>query len=694
MKLFSILLVLMYLYVGQLFAQSSVEIDTSSVRQVVIDEITVKSPKQQNNIRRLPASISIVTSRLIENSEVNSLKDLSSAIPNFFMPDYGSKLTSPVYIRGIGSRINSPSVGIYVDNVPYFEKAAFDFDFFDIERVEVLRGPQGTLYGRNTMGGIINVFTKSPLVERGSKIKLSAGNYGNYSAGFNHYGQIGEKVGFSVNLSGLHRDGFFTNLYLGDKVDKLNSGGARGRLVWKISERLNVENVSSYEHSDQGGYPYVQYIDSIKDNLRVNYDQYSSYVRDLFSDALVWNYSGDKIKLHATTSFQYLKDNQSIDQDFTPAKQYFVVQEQAQKMFSQEIVMKSNQQKKYEWLFGVYGFVQLFDNSVDFNNYPIKLNYIKQYDHRIQGAALFHQSTLNDFLIPNLSVIAGLRLDLENDRLNYIYDILTKGSWVNNTDTLYPSLNSSVVVPKLSLNYQLGNSALYVTVASGYKTGGFNSATADTSELKFGPENSINYELGWRAPLLNHLFYADAAVFYIDWKNQQIAQTSSTGRGLVLKNAGISESKGVEFSLKMAPVKGFEANINYGYTKATFIKYIFNSTTDYSGNFIPFVPEQTVSASGSKTFQFNHGLVESMRINLGYRGTGKHYWNEKNDTFQDYYGLLDGKISFTKGDFQLDLWGKNLLDTQYYSYSFEASGKRYLQLGRPSQLGVNLSLKF
>ena len=95
------------------------------------------------------------------------------------MPDYGSKLTSPVYIRGIGSRINSPSVGIYVDDVPYFEKAAFDFDFFDIDRVEVLRGPQGTLYGRNTMGGIINVFTKSPLTEKGSKIKLSAGNYGN-----------------------------------------------------------------------------------------------------------------------------------------------------------------------------------------------------------------------------------------------------------------------------------------------------------------------------------------------------------------------------------------------------------------------------------------------------------------------------------------------------------------------------------
>src|SRR5674476_1440273 len=149
MKNFSVVILplLLFFYSGRVNAQVlPADADTLSIGDVTLDEITVKSPKEQTNIRQLPASISIVTSKLLESSEVNSLKDLSSAIPNFFMPDYGSKLTSPVYIRGIGSRINSPSVGIYVDNVPYFEKAAFDFDFFDIDRVEVLRGPQGTLY--------------------------------------------------------------------------------------------------------------------------------------------------------------------------------------------------------------------------------------------------------------------------------------------------------------------------------------------------------------------------------------------------------------------------------------------------------------------------------------------------------------------------------------------------------------------
>ena len=686
---------LLVLFTGSLYAQKSfIEADTTSIHQVALDEITIKSPKEQTNIRQLPASISIVTSHLIEGAEVNSLKDLSSAIPNFFMPDYGSKLTSPVYIRGIGSRINSPSVGVYVDDVPYFEKAAFDFDFFDIDRVEVLRGPQGTLYGRNTMGGIINVFTKSPLTETGSKIRLSAGNYGNYSAGVNHYGQIGKKIGFSLNLSGVHRDGFFTNLYSGNKVDKINSVGARGRLVWKISDQSTLENVASFEHSNQGGYPYAVYVDSLKNNLHINYDQYSSYLRDLFSDALIWNYSGEKFKIHATSSFQYLKDNQSIDQDFTPAKQYFVVQEQAHKMFSQEVVMKSLQHKKYEWLFGAYGFVQLFDNVVEVNYYPTKSDYIKGYDHRISGAAFFHQSTFNDFLIPHLSVTAGVRLDLERDKLNYTYDVLTNSAWVNKTDTIYPLLKGSRILPKVTFNYQVGHSTIYATVANGYKTGGFNSTFERPEDLTFDPEYSWNYELGWRAPLFNHRFYADAALFYIDWKNQQIYQPVPSGRGSMLKNAGETESKGVEFSMRMAPLKGFEANVSYGYTHATFLTYMANKTTDYSGNFIPYVPEQTISASGSKTFHFKQGLIESMQINLSYRGTGKYYWTEKNTDYQAYYGLWDGKVTFTKGNLQFELWGKNIFDAQYYAFSFEALGNRYIQPGRPSQVGVNLSLKF
>ena len=125
--------------------------DTTKVRQIDLNEVVVRSFKQNRDLRLEPLSASSVTGTAIQNKNITSIKEFSSFIPNLFMPDYGSKLTSPVYIRGVGSKINAPSVGLYVDGIPYFEKSAFDFDFAEIDSVEVLRGPQGTLYGRNTM---------------------------------------------------------------------------------------------------------------------------------------------------------------------------------------------------------------------------------------------------------------------------------------------------------------------------------------------------------------------------------------------------------------------------------------------------------------------------------------------------------------------------------------------------------------
>ncbi|MFV0269008.1 MAG: TonB-dependent receptor plug domain-containing protein [Draconibacterium sp.] len=117
-----------------------------SIKHYQLEDIEIKSPKYNRNVFEIPAAAKMVPERLIENNKIQNLTDISAVVPNFFMPDYGSKLTSPVYIRGVDNRINTPSVGLYVDGIPYFEKSAFNFDFFDVERIEVLRGPQGTLY--------------------------------------------------------------------------------------------------------------------------------------------------------------------------------------------------------------------------------------------------------------------------------------------------------------------------------------------------------------------------------------------------------------------------------------------------------------------------------------------------------------------------------------------------------------------
>ena len=676
------------------FAQEPQLADTSKWMSRELQEIVIKASKDNVTHKTIPASVSVISSDLIEKNEIHSLNEISATAPNFYMPDYGSKLTSPVYIRGIGSRINSPSVGLYVDYVPYFEKAAFNFDFFDIKRIEVLRGPQGTLFGRNTMGGIVNIVTTSPMDYQGSHVTLTAGNYGTYALRGGHYGKAGKKLGYSVALNLLHNDGFYTNYYSGSKVDKLNSFGIRNRMIYELTDRLTFENIAGFELSGQGGYPYAVYTDSLG-VLPINYNQYSSYDRNLFSNAFLTRYKGNFFEIMATTSYQYLDDVQKIDQDFTTDSLFFITQKQKQHMLSQEVIARSSGNSDYKWLFGGYGFFQLFNNAVDVEAYAQRMNYLKKYDHRIAGGALFHQSSLSNFPVKNLTLTAGIRIDFEEDHLEFYYDRTLRGNYAILNDTVYPSLKSKEILPRFAVNYKIDNSNFYVVIARGYKTGGFNSTFERPEHLTFDPEYSWNYEVGVKTSFFRNNLYADVSLFYIDWKNQQIYQPVPSGRGSMLVNAGHSLSRGMEFSLKSAPFKGFDFMIAYGLTDAWFIEYIFNETLNYNHNYLPYVPRNTYTFQAGKTINFrNSGLLDNMKISTLYRGARKIYWNEENVDQQAYYGLLDAKISFERNSLQLDIWAKNILNTEYNSFFFEALGNKYVQIGKPAQFGVNLGVKF
>ena len=155
MKTKKIMIALMLLTTGTAWAE---DFPKDSLKIVDIEEVVViATPKENRKLRDLPVAATVLSQENMRANQVNSVKNLTGIVPNLFIPDYGSKLTTSIYIRGIGSRINTPSVGLYVDNIPYIDKSAFDFNYADIERIDILRGPQGTLYGRNTMGGLIKV---------------------------------------------------------------------------------------------------------------------------------------------------------------------------------------------------------------------------------------------------------------------------------------------------------------------------------------------------------------------------------------------------------------------------------------------------------------------------------------------------------------------------------------------------------
>ena len=209
------------------------------------------------------------------------------------IPIYRLKINlSAVYIRGIGSRINTPAVGLYVDNIPYIDKSAFDFNFYDIERIDILRGPQGTLYGRNTMGGLIKVHTRSPFSYQGTDVKLSYGSKSNYrSASLTHYHRWNERFAFLGRRFIMKvRTAFFRNAYNGKKIDNMEAGGGRIRAIWLPSDNLKLDFTVGYDYSDEGGYPYY-YTGALEQKQRKNTKSISEKSAITVTAVIVADYS-------------------------------------------------------------------------------------------------------------------------------------------------------------------------------------------------------------------------------------------------------------------------------------------------------------------------------------------------------------------------------------------------------------------
>jgi iron complex outermembrane receptor protein len=683
----------------------------SIIMSYTADEIVIQSFKRNDNMSQLPISASLLSDKTIKDRNITNIKEISAFIPNLFIPDYGSKMTSPVYIRGIGSSKNAPSVGLYVDGTPYFDRSSFDINMNDIDRIEVLRGPQGTIYGRNTMGGIINVYTKSPFKYKETNVGISAGNHNTYQVNASHYGNVKNTFGYAVTGNYLHTGGYFNNVTTHKKADPMDAVSGRIRLSWHVRPELYIHLTSAYEYSDQDGYPYRKYDDNHFIHP-INYNAHSYYRRNMSTTGLNLQYSTDKIRFNSQSSFQYFDGRQGLDQDFTPKDEFYVIFDQYQRMWSQEFNLKSLGNKNYEWLFGAFGFYQDYgtNNNIEYIAPEYRgLRTFQNITTPSSGIALFHQSTFNNILTKGLSATLGLRYDWEEIKADVnIYSEDNSGGPKNVTDRNLKDTYSQLT-PKATLQYTFTNDELvYASITKGFKAGGFNNTAEDESDLAFKPEQSWSYEIGTKASCFDKLIYTDLSLFYIRWNDQQVSQYQPSGRGFIVHNAGKSISKGVEATIHINPLENLSINIGYGYTHATFKKYITerdlintstgeitHETTDYSGKYLPMVPRHTFSAAANYTIKLKgQKLLDKIILNGQYTGAGRLYWREDNNASQAFYGTLNAQTSFVKDNITLDLWAKNITEKQYISYFFASKDGNFVQLCKPFTCGVNINIKF
>ena len=770
--------------------------ETDSLRTVQMDEVViVATPKETRALRELPIASTRLTQSQMRSKQVTGIKSLTSLVPNLFIPDYGSRLTTAVYIRGIGSRINTPAVGLYVDNIPYIDKSAFDFNYSDIEQIEVLRGPQSLLYGRNTMGGLIKVQTKSPFTYQGTDIRLGAATYGDYNASLTHYHRISSRFAFSAGGFYEHGGGFFRNSYKGgERMDRSDAGGGRLHALFLPMDNLKLDLNVNYEYSDQGGYPYY-YMGAVSPEDeqaglsdyvgRIAYNDPSGYRRGLLNSGLNIEWQTPAFTVSFITGYQHLNDRMAMDQDFTPRDIFTLIQKQRSNTLSEEIVLKSKPSKRWQWTTGAFGFYQWLKTSApvlfkrqgieeliegnanaafpDAPQAPQMALSVHNENLLIGGdfstpqmsAAVYHQSTWNDFLLPGLSVSAGLRLDYEqmwldyhsaSDPMNFGFSFAMGPMRLEDNDMQAVSAlmgkmrhDYLQLLPRFSVEYEWRrNNNVYVTVAKGYRSGGYNiqmfsdlvqsqfinvmkqsmeqseslapiaemvSAMMPEAEVDvegtalYRPEYTWSYEAGTHLSLWQDRLTADLAAFLMNTRDQQVSQFSENGMGRVTRNAGRSRSVGAEAAVAARLTDAFTLNASYGYTYATFRDYQTvndaGEAVDYRGRVVPFIPRHTLNIGGEYVFTLApRKWFDRIRLNADYNAAGRIYWTEENTFSQPFYGTLNGRLSLEKGQGAVALWVRNALDKDYASFYFESMGNRFMQRGRPLQAGVELRCRF
>ena len=739
------------------------EVDTISTRSIEMVDVVARMPKQHYGLRQQAISSSVITSSMLEREHIVSVKDLSAIVPNFYQPDYGSKMTSSIYVRGFGARIDQPVIGMMVDGVPYLNKNNYDFDMLDVARVELLRGPQGTLYGRNTMGGQMNIYSLSPLDYQGLRASAEYSS-GNTMRGKASYYGMSKSGKFAYSVAGYYNrtDGFFENEFDGRNVDWAESSGGRVRAIWQLGRGWELDNILSVGYNDEGGYAYGLYDEQSGEVAGVNYNSPSGYLRLNVSDGLVLSYTSDKLKFTSTTSYQYMSDKMRMDQDFLPASYFTLVQQQREHAFAEDLVLRSNDKtNRWQWVTGLYGFYKNIDmnapvtfledgiNSLILGNMPAAIKQMLKFEEPqfdinsnfelpTYGLALYHESSIRAG--ERWRFTAGLRLDYEASKMsydNYTAISYKMGAMRPGMPELIPDFRKVEVpfkgeeklsylelLPKLAVNFTTGVGDLYATVTRGYKAGGFNtqifsdilqnkmksalmgdamsamgrpatpsepSPYDEASVTTYDPEYSWNYELGGHLQFAEGRVAMDFAAFWIECRNQQLTvfpEGTTTGR--MMSNAGKSRSKGAELSLTWRVVEGLSLMGNYGYTNAKFVEFA-DGINDYAGNYLPYAPQHTASAGVSYRWAIDRKLLDAISLSCSWQGMGKIYWNEANSLSQDFYSLLNASVELQKGPFSLSLWGRNLTNTDFYTFYFKSMNNNFFNQGKPCRMGVTMS---
>ena len=680
-----------------------------------LDEVVVTAEKKEELIQKIPASISSLNAKQVTAFNLWNTKEITGIIPNVYSADPGDN-RDVSSLRGIATSSYDPTVTTYIDGVNQFSLDTYIPTLFDIERIEVLRGPQGTLYGRNAMGGVINIITKQPTNTKTSFLDISLGNYNQrrITAGIKTP-LIKDKLFFGASILSNKRDGFYTNDFTQSSYDNQNGFSGNYFLKYILSSRWDINlNFKQLANENQGPFPLVFGAeDAISNPYRLNQNS-TTTMRDKTSNtSLSIRYTGSGFNFSSQTAYQqnYRYYTTPIDGDFSPIDAISIFNNYGNnwnnnKVLTQDFKFSSNyNNSKFKWIAGTFLFYQ---------DAPVKQTTRFGIDANLMmiGDSLFSTTSISSNIKKGLAfygqvsyalsdqfnITLGLRNDYENQAQSvlgtYQHDPSIE-QYITRSDTLGRT-NFNAFSPKLSLDYQVNNTSVwYGNYSRGFRAGGLSPLSSDPSQpplLSYLPEYSSNFETGIKNNWLNNKLIVNIALFYTKITDAQVPSLILPDAITITKNTGQLTSKGIEAEIFAIPAKGLFLQYSFGTTNARFDKLDIasqGSSVNLAGKHPIFSPNATSLLAAQYSFPLNAKLKIMTRAEWKYIGTT--YFDLANTIEQTPYHLLNAKTGIETEKIALYFWAKNLAGTKYISYGYDFGA---VHLGDPAIWGSSLSFKF
>jgi len=667
----------------------AVSVIAGEAQNTSLETMTVTAQKHKENIQDIPGSVSALNDIQIEDAGISSIKDIDQYIPNFeIYPIYGAGGYQS--IRGQGNlNYGSPAVGYYIDDVPAtFGLTGVQTSLFDIERIEILRGPQGNLYGMNSPGGVVNIITKKPGNTFGTTASTEYGSY-NLKAfkGSVNGPVIADKL--FVRLGGFFksRDSYIEEE--GARTHEEERTAGRFQVRWLPSDKTDIIFTASHDN----------YYCDFDPMVVPAYDVFKIINRGLVEGEDISDTSYSlRIKHHASrfdiTSITALADN---ERDATSGKDYTSGGdnlrqrdlEKDDREWAQEIRFASvDDDSRFKWLLGGFYLHGIYDSY-----------YNMRYDTGTAGAptgiykadistaeietdafSLFGQTDYT--FMEKFTFTAGLRYDYakRTSDFNHTKFGVVKGDYDHSTSWKNYS-------PKVSLAYRANGSIMtYLSAAKGYKAGGYGAISLDTPEAAiYDPEHIWSYEGGIKTNWLNNKIIANMSIFYTTVDDIQIQYVDPASWDLSIRNAAEAVTWGVELESIIRPVKNLRIVGSLGLLETEFKEHKIDR---YEGNAIPFTPKYNAGL----VVQYN--FLQGMYIMGESVWHGKSYFTEDNLHSQDDYMVANAKLGYETEHFNVNVYVNNMFDETYFTILNKRGNVEKGVTGAPLTWGIQATIRF